>query len=243
MPDRIIRDEIWLSERFLDLPTDAARLAFIRFVSICDDFGNFEGGARRLYRLLHGCTQIKTESAASETIDALMACDLVRRYEVETREFFHIPRFRSHRQYLSRAYPCSPWCDPSEILGKTKRNIINKGLAKEIVTTRLQRSSVVAEGVGVGVGESNPLAQADAFACFWSAYPKRKSKGQAEKAWKAHAHGNIEAIMAGLERAKRSDEWTKSDGRFIPYPATWLNAKGWLDEAAPVESRMGKFVI
>ena len=38
------------------------------------------------------------------------------------------------------------------------------------------------------------------------------------------------AIMAGLERAKISVEWTKGGGEFIPHPATWLNAGGWENE-------------
>lgn len=152
MADRIVRDEIWLSERFLDLPTDAARLAFFRFLSAIDDFGNMEGGQRRLFRMLATCTQIKTLDASTATIDALMQADLLRRYTVDDREFFHLPRFKSHRQYLSRMCPPSPWCDPTAELGKEQR-VINKGLAKNMVTTSLLHSNLVAEGVGVGVGE------------------------------------------------------------------------------------------
>jgi hypothetical protein len=151
VPDRIIRDELLESDRWLDLPTDASRLAFVGFLLVCDDFGNFEGGPRRLFRLLHKFTQIKTEEASVAVLDALMACDLIRRYESDKRELFHIPRFKSHRQYLSRLYPPSPWCPKDTTLGKEKR-IINKGLAKNVVTTSLQRSNDVAEGVGVGVG-------------------------------------------------------------------------------------------
>ena len=152
MPDRVIRDEILESDRWLDLPTDAARLAFVGFVLICDDFGNLEGGQRRLFRFLHKFTQVKTQDAATAVIDALMQSDLLRRYTDNDRELFHIPRFKSHRQYLSRQFPPSPWCPSETELGKHKR-IINKGLATNVVTTSLQRSNDVAEGVGVGVGE------------------------------------------------------------------------------------------
>lgn len=152
MPDRVVRDEVWQSERFLDLPTDAARLAFLRFISIVDDFGNFEGGARRLYRILQACTQVKNIEGSAAIIDSLMACDLIRRYEIEGRELFHVPRFKSHRQYLSRMYPPSPWCDLNIELGKSKR-VINKGLARDVVTTSLPRSKHVAEGVEVEVGK------------------------------------------------------------------------------------------
>ena len=148
MPDRIIRDEIWSSDRFLDLPTDAARLAFFKFLSLADDFGNFEGGSRRLFRALSACTQIKSEEACASTVESLLSADLIRGYHHEGRELFHIPRFRSHRQYLSRLLPMSPWCDKNAVLGKEKRIII-KGIAKDVVTTSLPRSVDVAEGVGV----------------------------------------------------------------------------------------------
>ncbi|WP_040683197.1 hypothetical protein [Thermosinus carboxydivorans] len=40
-------------------------------------------------------------------------------------------------------------------------------------------------------------------------------------------------IIAGLEKAVACHDWLKDGGRFIPYPATWLNAKGWEDEYMP----------
>jgi hypothetical protein len=70
------------------------------------------------------------------------------------------------------------------------------------------------------------------FLAFWSAYPRKKSKDAAAKAF-ASAMKRIPdpdplaVILAGLERAMPGwDEPT-----FIPYPASWLNAGGWDDEA------------
>lgn len=163
MPDRILRDEVWLSDRFLDLPTDACRLGFLRMVSEADDFGNLEGGLKRLFRLLSPCTQIKSETALAATLEALIEADLVRMYKVDGRELMHIPRTRPHRQYIVRKMPVSPW-DADIKLGKTQR-IESRGLAKDqqnqhqtekrsndVVTTSHAYSSDVAQGVGVGVG-------------------------------------------------------------------------------------------
>ena len=76
-----------------------------------------------------------------------------------------------------------------------------------------------------------------AFAEFWTAYPRKKSRGAAERAWlKIKPNEQLAGeIVASVERAKTSADWLRDDGRFIPHPATWLNAKGWLDEgvAAP----------
>jgi hypothetical protein len=151
MPDRILRDELWQSERFLDLPTDACRLTFLRMVSEADDFGNLEGGVRRLFRMLSACTQIKTEAATAATLSALIDADLIRGYQVDGHDLVHIPRFRSKRWYLARKVPASPWCDATKALGKTER-AEKQALAPNVDTTLLQRSINVAQGVGVGVG-------------------------------------------------------------------------------------------
>jgi len=80
-----------------------------------------------------------------------------------------------------------------------------------------------------------------AFATFWQAYPRRKSRGQAEKAFAKlnPSEQLLSAILAGLERAKTSEQWTRDDGKFIPYPATWLNAKGWEDDDSPAVAASG----
>lgn len=72
----------------------------------------------------------------------------------------------------------------------------------------------------------------DQFEVFWKAYPKRKNKGQAEKAFKKAAPDEqlMACILTAIEQAKNSEQWLKENGQFIPYPATWLNAKGWEDE-------------
>jgi len=67
---------------------------------------------------------------------------------------------------------------------------------------------------------------------FWSAYPHKKSKEQARKTWAKLKIGSelFALIMAGVERAKNSDDWRKRELKHIPYPSTWLNAHGWEDE-------------
>ena len=74
--------------------------------------------------------------------------------------------------------------------------------------------------------------QEQLFDEFWEQYPKKRSKGQAEKTWvKIKPDEQLfKAILDGLERAKTSVEWQKNGGQYIPYPSTWLNAKGWEDE-------------
>jgi hypothetical protein len=69
------------------------------------------------------------------------------------------------------------------------------------------------------------------FERFWKAYPRRVGKKAAEKALaKALRETTIEEIERALVRQTAS--W--SDPKFIPHPATWLNAGRWADEVGHV---------
>jgi len=89
----------------------------------------------------------------------------------------------------------------------------------------------------------SPTQQA-LFDTFWEQYPKKRSKGAAEKAWLKINPDQIlfERMMASLAQAKGSRDWTKDDGQFVPYPATWLAAKGWDDDyrEAPKQAHLGR---
>jgi len=69
-----------------------------------------------------------------------------------------------------------------------------------------------------------------AFEKFWTIYPRKKSKGQAEKVFmRIKPDEQLLAVMlAKIKQAMKSGQW--DDKQYIPYPATWLNAKGWEDE-------------
>jgi hypothetical protein len=78
---------------------------------------------------------------------------------------------------------------------------------------------------GVGKGEPNPLSTE--FEALWKRYPCKKSKGKAEKAYlNARKLAAFAEISAGVDRLIAE----KREPQFWPYMASWLNAKGWLDE-------------
>ena len=65
-----------------------------------------------------------------------------------------------------------------------------------------------------------------AFEKFWSAYPKKKNKADALKAFKK-VSVPLDTLLAAIEVQKQSHDWNKDNGQFIPYPATWLNRGAW----------------
>ncbi len=77
----------------------------------------------------------------------------------------------------------------------------------------------------------------DEFDAFWKVYPRRQSKGDAEKAFTAARKlVDLEPLLAALE--KRKPLWV--DPKFIPLPATWLRGKGWLDELEPQAAKIDR---
>jgi len=79
------------------------------------------------------------------------------------------------------------------------------------------------------------------FAAFWEKYPRKKSKGKAMEAWEK-LRPSIELaqrIVDAVETAKQSADWSKGV-KFIPYPATWLQARGWEDEHRPASDEGSK---
>ncbi len=76
------------------------------------------------------------------------------------------------------------------------------------------------------------------FEKFWKAYPKKKAKGQAEKAWKKIDPSLFTEILDALENHKMTKDWIKEEGKYIPYPASWLNAKRWEDDVEVNENNV-----
>lgn len=67
------------------------------------------------------------------------------------------------------------------------------------------------------------------FDIFWNEYPKKKKKEDARKAWNT-IRPNIEVVLKALEWQKKSPEWFKQAGQFIPYPASWIRSHSWEDQ-------------
>jgi len=74
--------------------------------------------------------------------------------------------------------------------------------------------------------------QLESFLEFWAIWPKRVAQADAEKAWMkiAPTNGQLKIICHAVEKWKQSPKWQEDNGKFIPYPATWLNGKRWRDE-------------
>lgn len=78
-------------------------------------------------------------------------------------------------------------------------------------------------------------ADMDGFALFWQEYPRKAAKAAALKAWQKlnPSPELVERILAHVRDHKRSQDWIKDGGQFVPYPATFLNGRRWEDDIPP----------
>lgn len=108
MPDRVIRDELLSSERWLSLKDNSDRLAFVVLLLSSDALGNLEAGEFRLLRIWRDFG-INTVPLVNKVLSELADCDLVRIYNADEKRYLHIPRYRQELRYLKRHFPLSPW--------------------------------------------------------------------------------------------------------------------------------------
>jgi hypothetical protein len=145
--DRVLRAELFQSERYLDLTSDTARLIYIALLSIADDFGNLRGGERRLFRWAQTFAQVKDSADVVRIMCELCDCDLARRYTIGNDAFFHLPRFQNLRTYCTRLCPPSPWCDPDAPTGpyKAGNRPVDRRAFRVIRTTKASRARMHAD--------------------------------------------------------------------------------------------------
>ena len=84
----------------------------------------------------------------------------------------------------------------------------------------------------VNVNDNDNVNDNKIFEKFWNEYPKKISKGNAEKWFKKNKPTNdlVDLMIEKLKIYKETEQWKKDNGKYIPYPSSWLNAKGWEDE-------------
>lgn len=78
----------------------------------------------------------------------------------------------------------------------------------------------------------------EGFNAFYAAYPRHEGKADALRAWNKLKPDIVLQTKMGeaLTAQKKSPQWLKNNGQYIPMPSTWLNGKRWEDEAPQSQS-------
>lgn len=70
----------------------------------------------------------------------------------------------------------------------------------------------------------------DDFESFWGAYPNKKcGKKNAFKSWEKQSRNRpaINIILDSISGHKKTQDWQKENGQFIPMATTWINQNRW----------------
>jgi hypothetical protein len=109
--------------------------------------------------------------------------------------------------------PHSPAAQPSAGDGDFQLQVVDPGKAKTP-----QRA------------KPKPRPTGEAFDRFWQAYPKRKDKADAHKAFMRLSPEKAELAITRAAELARSYERSGRDLQFCKYPGTWLNKRCYEDE-------------
>ena len=80
------------------------------------------------------------------------------------------------------------------------------------------------------------------FTAFWAAYPRKIGKGAARKAYRSAVIGkrtDPKKITLAGEAFRDECKRLGTEMKFIPHPATWLNAERYDDEAHEASGATG----
>ena len=231
---RMVDPQIWRNRKFGKL-SDAGRLLFIGIFSQADDDGRLKASPDFLMANIFPYDKDKTEENIHQLRDQCAKLGLIRIYTNGNEEYLDIPGWLEHQQIRKDRYQASklPSFEESQELVNhlaTNDNRLATNDIPNIIKSSLVKSKPPI--IPLKKGEEAVKEKTSRFDLFWEAYPKKRNKGQAERAFKKAAPDEqlMAVILSAIERAKKSAQWLKDNGQYIPYPATWLNARGWEDE-------------
>lgn len=220
---RFISNGIWTNPKFVSCSIPA-RLLFIGLVSHADDEGRLGGHPVEV-----GLQVFPADRMKAEKVDGLLAelseVELVLRYSVEGRQLLEIPKFQEHQDSRYRVPSQIPSFQQSGGIRRSRQQVkdeVDVEVEVQALDLKIGQETTHAPNNGAGSGW---------FDRFWKIYPRKRKRGDALKAWKALRPSAplLDRILKAVESQRESPDWRKEQGRYIPYPATWLRAQGWED--------------
>lgn len=234
MPNRIIKESIRASKS-VNAMTDFQFRLWIYLITYVDDYGLGSADPELLKGLVFPRLKKLRESDIADALAGLERLGSIQLYTVAGEPYLAFPNWGEHQRIQSKK---------SKFPSPDNENIVNSPSS-----TVTHRESPLHARVGLDSDSSfNPLLLVPSlpgdkgygekgeiiirFDEFWASYPKKRSKGDAIKAWERIKPDEdlFATIMLAVSAAKESDDWRKEGGKYIPFPASWLRAKGWEDE-------------
>lgn len=225
---RMLSKNISLDEKVDALSDDTARLLFTWLIAHLDVEGRMYGDARLFTSIVAPRRNYSLKKVEKYLIE-MESLGLILRYSVNGHTYLCAPHFEKHQVGLRKDKEAQSQIPtpPTDLL--RSKSVFSPSLLppkRSIKEKKLKR-----------IEKNKETNKEKNFDIFWKAYPRKRAKGQAEKAF--DKINPDEPLLARLlkavgEQAKTQD-WQKDGGKFIPYPATWLNGKYWEDGFNPIK--------
>lgn len=221
----MIDKKISVSEQVANLNVHE-QLIFTWSIPHADDLGLLPRSPRTLKAMVVPMWDMTVETFGNH-VEAIVKQGLYNVYQhADGTEYLRVTKFGNHQTLKRDRKPntllgnIESW-DAAEALGFHTED---DGNPREEKRSKEKRSKQ----------KGNSTETEKNFELFWDAYPNKTAKKKARQSWdKLNPTGELFAsVMRGLEKAKKSPQWTKDAGQYIPHPTTWLNQERWNDEGA-----------
>jgi len=217
MPMRIrtIKPEFWMHEGLCS-KSEFTRLLAIALLNWADDEGYFLANPvlirGQVFPFLDDSTKIPR---ALQDLSSVGWIDLGK--DDQGRSIGRIKNFAKH-QRVDKPNP-----------SKLKASSVFQEGSKNDLGIILEDSKEEGKGrEGNKEGKGHP-SDWEGFEEFWTAYPRKTAKSDALKAWNK-IKPDLITVLNALDWQRKSENWTKDSGQYIPYPASYLNSKRYEDE-------------
>ena len=240
MGNRILKEDIRTSKT-VNAMNDFQFRCWAYLITYVDDYGRGSADAEILRGFVFPRLKRLRESDIERTLAELADLGAIHLYNVDGEPFFCLPNWGTHQRIQTKKskFPAPP----TDIHGNPPWVTVSHGESRLVTVghgdpppeTNTIQSELESENESEFELESETNARAQnaaRFEEFWTAYPKKVEKKKALAVWEKLKPDDVlfEQIMAGLNKAKNSKNWTKDEGQFIPHPTTWLNGARWNDE-------------
>lgn len=236
---RSIKPEFWRSSDISKLPIED-RLLFIGLWSYVDDNGV---GIDKLAAISADLFADDIERDAPETfarvsrgLQNLSESNRIVRYTVDGAQYLSITNWGKHQRIDKPGKPRFPRHDAEDAEIRYTLATVSTTLAP--VTGEQGNRGTEEQSKKTCPAKPNASPNQDEFIDWYLEYPRKESKGVAEKAYaKARKLATAEDLIEGAIRYR---EDPNRDPGFTKLPATWLNAKCWEDGPLPERNGSGK---
>jgi len=217
----MIHTSIWASGQVAKLSYQA-RLLFIGLITFADDDGRLKGNPSLLRSQIFPYDEEVSVKNVENWLKEVLDQNLVLSYVINDEQYLYHPNWSEYQTLRNdrRKESHIPSPDGNQVSTKSPHKI-SKDKVRE--------------------GKVRTL---ELFEKFYKEYPNKKGKEKAKMKWIVLSPDDnlFNDIMLALEKVKKSEQWTKDDGKFIPHPATWLYQKRWEDEVeVPTIKKVKKF--